>query len=494
MQGVAAYNNNGNKWVLPLIGSLLFFACIAMYEYTDNYYFIPLPFVFLYVALMGVNWKAAYWIFLFFIPCSIELNFNHDASQISLPDEPITWLFLIQFIVMWAAKPNLIPKWWWKNPLVLVVVAQFIWTAVTVIFSKVLFFSFKFLIAKTWYLVVFLILPIWVFTDKKDFAKAFVLMLVPMVITMVIIMIRHRALGFGFRKIEKAIGGLYYNHVEYSTVMSMFFPLLLVALPLTNKKNPIIRLTLAGLIAFFLVAIFLTYARAAMIAVVFAIVVGLAIRLKLVNFIMPAIYGLIAVALVYLGTNNKYFDFRPDYRNTFMHKTFTDHMIATFRGKDMSSMERLYRWVAAFRMSKDRPILGYGPHAFYYYYKPYAVSFFRTYVSRNPEHSTTHNYFIYMLVEQGWPAMLLYALLVMVFFAHAQKVFHRFTDRYYRWVTLGVAMMFAAGFINNFFSELLETHKVGALFYLSIALLIFLDKKSRDLQKEAAEATPVARP
>jgi O-antigen ligase len=154
-------------------------------------------------------------------------------------------------------------------------------------------------------------------------------------------------------------------------------------------------------------------------------------------------------------------------------------MIATFRGQDMSSMERLYRWIAAVRMSTDRPIVGVGPNAFYYFYKPYAVSSFRTYVSRNTEQSTTHNYFLYMLVEQGWPAMLLYALLLMAFFMVAQRTYHRFKDRFYRYATLGVAMMFAAGFVNNFFSELIETHKVGGLFYLSIGLMVVLAHKSR---------------
>jgi hypothetical protein len=48
--------------------------------------------------------------------------------------------------------------------------------------------------------------------------------------------------------------------------------------------------------------------------------------------------------------------------------------------------------------------------------------------------------------------------------------------------------MFAAGFINNFFSELLETHKVGALFYLAMALLVVLDRKSKTLQN-APQAT-----
>ncbi|MEO6833769.1 MAG: O-antigen ligase family protein, partial [Chitinophagaceae bacterium] len=252
----------------------------------------------------------------------------------------------------------------------------------------------------------------------------------------------------------------------------------------TKKWRPWQRAILLLVMPFFCAAIYFTFARGAMLATFFAIGIGIAIRLKLVKFIMPAFYGLIALTTVYMVRHNKYIDFRPDFTHTYSHFTFADHLVATFRGEDMSSMERLYRWIAAVRMSQDQPLHGYGPNSFYFFYKPYAVSSFRTYVSRNTEHSTTHNYFLFMLVEQGWPAMILYALLIMVFFAVAQNTYHRFKDRFYKHITVGVAMMFAAGFINNFFSELIETHKVGIMFYLCIALMIVLDRKSRQPQEE----------
>jgi O-antigen ligase len=159
----------------------------------------------------------------------------------------------------------------------------------------------------------------------------------------------------------------------------------------------------------------------------------------------------------------------------------------------MSARERVYRWIAAVRMSTDKPITGYGPRSFYYFYKPYTVTSFQTYVSRNPEHSTTHNYFLYMLVEQGWPAMLLYAALIYAIFAKAQRIYHRFKDKFYRLVTIGITMTVAAGFINNFFSELIETHKVATLFYIPLALLVILDKKSKEEQESTpADPTPTA--
>jgi O-antigen ligase len=462
--------------------SLLLLSVIA-FAYTSNYFILAVPVAFLYFVLLGLNWQSAYWIFLFTIPLSIQIDFSNDTMSITLPDEPLMWVFLLLFSLVFARNPNTLPKWWWKDKLVFIVVLQYLCTIVAVIFSKMMFYSLKFLLAKTWLLVSFFVLPLWIFREKKDYVRAFWVLLIPMLATIIVILIHHAILGFKFEKVQEAMSGLYYNHVDYSTVISMFFPLLLIAWPLSKGKGIILRGMLLSLILLFAVAIFFSYARAAVIGVVFAIIVGLAIRVRLVNIIMPAIYGLIIMALCYLIPNNKYIDFRPDYNKTYMHKNFVDHIIATFRGKDMSSMERVYRWVAAVRMSQDRPITGYGPRTFYYYYKPYAVTSFATYVSRNKEHSTTHNYFMYMLVEQGWPAMVLYGVLIYAIFAKAQRIYHRFKDRFYRLVTIGLAMVLAVGFINNFFSELIETHKVAALFYIPLGMLILLDKKSREEQE-----------
>jgi O-antigen ligase len=473
------------KWSLIVSFGILFLG-IILFAYTANPIFGALPLGFLYLLLLGVNWKAAYLLFLFCIPVSYDLILANGSLSTSVPDEPMMWLFLLMFPIVWARNPKMFPDWWWRNPIVLIIVLQYLWLIVAVLYSREQLYSIKFLAAKTWFLVSFIVFPIFVFTKKKDFKWGFYLTVIPIIITILIINARHAALGFHFRKVEKAIGEIYYNHVDYSTVMSMAFPLLWVAYRLV-KGLPVQRIILLALIALFAVAIYLTYARAALLAVLFAAIVGIAIRIRLVNFIMPAFYVLLTVLVMYMIKDNKYIDFRPNYERTYMHKHFTDHVIATFKGEDMSSMERLYRWIAAVRMSQDEPVHGFGPNSFYYYYKPYTVTAFKTYVSRNFERSTTHNYFLYMLVEQGWPAMILYAILIMVVLAQAQKIYHRFKDTFYKNCTLGVAMMFGAGFVNNFFSELLETHKVGSLFYLSIALLIVLDRKSRQEELKTEE-------
>lgn len=469
-----------SAWGAGLFMALL----VAFVAWTGNYYLLVLPFGLLFLALLFLNWKAAWWLFLFAMPLSQQIFLLNDTLSTSLPDEPMMWCFLLTFLLLFSARPSILPKWFWRSPLTLIIVAQFIWLIVAVVFSREPFFSIKFLMAKMWFLVAGFILPILIFQAKKDFIKGFFLLVLPILATMVVIVKIHRDLGFDFTLIGRAVGTIYYNRVDYATVISMAFPLVWMAYPLTKHWKKWQRALLLITMPFFCIAIYFTFARGAMLATIFAIMIGVGIRLKLAKFFLPAFYGLIALVMVYMVHHNKYIDFRPDYSHTYSHFTFADHMVATFRGEDMSSMERLYRWIAAVRMSQDEPLTGFGPNSFYFFYKPYTVTSFQTYVSYNPEHSTTHNYFLFMLVEQGWPAMLLYASLLVVFFVIAERTYHRFKDRFYKHVTLGVAMMFAAGFINNFFSELIETHKVGIMFYLCIALLIVLDQKSRQPQEE----------
>jgi predicted ABC-type exoprotein transport system permease subunit len=82
------------------------------------------------------------------------------------------------------------------------------------------------------------------------------------------------------------------------------------------------------------------------------------------------------------------------------------------------------------------------------------------------------------LVEQGYPAMILYALLIFMIFYYGQKVYHRQTERFDKVVVMAAICMIAALFVNNFFSELLETDKIGSLFLMGIALIIAIDFKN----------------
>ena len=174
---------------------------VALFAFTGEYLFIGLPFVYLFLMLAILNWKTAYWVFLFSIPVSIQIWFFNYTLSTSVPDEPIMWVFLLLFLLLLARNPQLIPRWWWQHPLTVVIVLQFLWLIVAVTFSKEPLFSIKFLLAKCWFMVSFFVLPVFVFKSKRDFRIGFLVTLIPLLATALIIFYRHYQIGFNFRKV-----------------------------------------------------------------------------------------------------------------------------------------------------------------------------------------------------------------------------------------------------------------------------------------------------
>ena len=114
--------------------------------------------------------------------------------------------------------------------------------------------------------------------------------------------------------------------------------------------------------------------------------------------------------------------YAPDYETTVSHERFDRLIEASYQFKDISTMERAYRWMAGLEMIAERPLLGFGPANFYENYQAYSVNSFQTYVSDNPEKSGIHNSYLMLIVEQGFIGLLIFlSLIVAVFWKIAQN-------------------------------------------------------------------------
>ena len=481
------YTPSVEKWITWGGGALLL-ACVSLFAYTTNYFFLAIPFIIPVLAWALLNWKTFYWFFLLCVPLSAPVFFLHNAISTTFPDEQFMWLFFVMFIVLVAANYKIIPEWFLRSPLTLILILQFTWLIVAVCFSQDFVLSFKYMLAKSWFMISYILFPIFIFREKKDFITAFKVFVIPVTLHALFAFTWHYFKHFDFWDSNKVVRPFYRNHVDYSTVLSMIFPLLLVAYQLC-KGNKRLRILMLCVIIFYIPAVYYAQARAAMLGIIFSLIVAFAVRRKLVQWILPLFFVFITSVVIFLVRNDKYIDYRPNFKYTYTQVTFADAVTATFRGTDMSSMERFYRWIASARMSTEHPLVGVGPNNFYTHYKGHAVTLFKTYVQRNEEKSTTHNYFIFMLVEQGWPAMILYGILIMAIFSNGQRIYHQCRDPFFKKVTMGLVMVSAVGFVNNFFSELIETDKVGALFFIPIALLIVIDQLNKKADKESPNRT-----
>ncbi|MEO7984463.1 MAG: O-antigen ligase family protein, partial [Bacteroidota bacterium] len=147
--------------------------------------------------------------------------------------------------------------------------------------------------------------------------------------------------------------------------------------------------------------------------------------------------------------------------------------------KDVSTEERFYRWIAGIRMIKDNWLTGYGPNTFYNNYKSYTIPAYKTWVSDNPEHSTVHNYFLLTAIEQGIPGLLFLFILLGAMIWYAQHLYQRVKDIFYKTVATVTAVVLSMIIVLNFLSDLVETDKIGSLFFLCLSLLIVTDMNTR---------------
>jgi O-antigen ligase len=178
--------------------------------------------------------------------------------------------------------------------------------------------------------------------------------------------------------------------------------------------------------------------------------------------------------------NDNYLKFAPNFDNTVFHTDFGEHIVATYQLKDVSNAERFYRWVAGAKMSVEEPLTGYGPNNFYANYKKFADPRFKTWVSDNADHSSVHNYFLLLLIEQGLPGMLIFYFLLYWMLLYAQTLYHRIKDEFYQQTALTIGVILTMITTVIMLSDLIETDKIGGLFYVCLGTLVIIDLKTRD--------------
>ncbi len=457
------------KWFTVLAVSFLLMLMLSLFFGNRMIAVVPFFLLFFPSIIQQPIWLL--YLLLATLPLSTEYHFT-DTLGTDFPDELLMIALTGMFILQMAANPALLNKKQVNQSLFVLLLIHFLWMIVCTVYSENILLSFKYLLAKTWYIVSFVLVPLLYFKSKRRLIIAGFCLLLPMLLTALISIYRHAGFGFSFEKINTTLVPFFRNHVNYGAMLVCLLPVNLAWIYLSSKK--IKQLAIVVLLVL-LAALFLSYSRGAWLAVPVALVLVWAVKNKIVQWVFVTGVVLITIVFTWLAQDNKYLDYRPDYAKTIFHTDFRQHLAATYRGKDLSTAERFYRWTAVKNMVAANPITGVGPNNFYDTYKPFTTSAFKTYVSDNKEHSTVHNYFFLLLTEQGIFGLLFFLALLLGMFWYAQKIYHKTKDRFYRTIALTLTAMLAAITTVNFLSDLIETDKIGSLFFLCLGILLVMD-------------------
>ncbi len=339
------------------------------------------------------------------------------------------------------------------------------WIALTMITAEFPLISLKYLLAKTWYVLPFYVLPFYLFDRETGlFDKTLRWLLVGVAVTGVYTFFMHGLEGWTFAARTNAGKPFFRNHVNYACLLLLSLPICRYLYQQSRQRGYVL---LAGILLVFL---YFTYARIAYVAIAAAVGALVLLRWRVLRLGIYVTILLGVLGSIYFFGSGQYLQYAPEYESTVSHQRFDRLIEASYQMKDISSMERLHRWVAGYHMIEDRPWLGFGPSNFYSTYQPYTVQSFQTYVSDNPEHSGIHNYYLMMAVEQGIPGALIFIGLLLAAFARAESTYRDHDGYKKREIELALLWLTMISVIL-LLNDMVEVLKVGPFFFLSLWLM-----------------------
>jgi O-antigen ligase len=447
-------------WLLPALGVVA--AAVALADWRWLYYglFLTLPFTF-EIPLFG--------------------GFRMDVAS-----EPFMLALTGCVPLLLLAKPDQLRPREWQHPLLLLPLLLIAWATFDIIFSVDKLKSVKYVLAKVWYFVPFVLGTLLLVRRPADFWRVAACYVGAATAEMLCWILPHHApYGFSFGTVNSAVRPFFRNHVIYAAMLSQLLPL---ALGLANQAaGRWQRRAWYGAAGILLLGLLTSYTRASWLAVLLAGLYYFVLRKRLTRWLLVGFAAAVVGTTIFFVQKDNFMRFTPDYEKTIWHgDDFGALLTSTYKLQEVSGMERVYRWVAAAQMIADKPLTGSGPSTFYPEYKRHTVTGFRTYVSDNPEHSTTHNYFLLILAEQGVPGFVLFCLLLSVALLTAERLYHRCTAHPdVQRIVLAVALSLLIIIFHLFLNELVEVDKIGSVLLVGLAVLIragsWLDDRPQDV-------------
>ena len=443
--------------------------CGVGYLLTKNWVVLAVPFALLALLWGLKDFRRLYFLIWATIPFAIEVDLPGGFST-DFPAEPLMWMCCFMLPAYFYLYHKEIDFRFIFHPLFILLVIHFSWIILTSVISSEPIISFKYTLAKSWYLVCFVLIPLLLFRTMDDFKTWGMYYLIPLVGTVLIIMVRHSQYGFTFATINNAVIPIYRNHVDYACTLGIILPYLWILRKwFTGTAG---KIFLYGTIFLVVAGIYFSYTRAAWLCIPLAVGLYYLIRFRLMRAVIPVALALVILFVGYMSFENRYLQYSPDYEKTITHKQFDDLVSATIKMEDISTVERFYRWVAGFYMIKERPLAGFGPASFYSQYHSYADRHFVTYVSDNPEHSGMHNYYLMVAVEQGLIGLGIFLLLIIAVMVFGERLYHQMKESPRRAFLMAALISFGCNLFILTLNDMVETDKLGSFFFLSIAIVI----------------------
>ena len=438
---------------------------------TGEYYLAGLPVLLWVIVQAFLDFRPLFYLLLVTIPLSTDIVLPGGFGT-DLPTEPLaiglSGLFVLHAARHWAEYSAAR----FLHPIALLLYLHIGWILFTTLFSETAVVSLKFSAAKLWYLGGYFLVPVLLVRTPKQLRLVINCIFWPLLFVAAQTLMRHALYGFSFADQFRTMAPFMREHVSYAACLSTFFPWVVYLWWQRGHAGRGRWWFTAVALPLWLLAVFFTFTRAAVVALALAGGAYFLIKFRLLKPALMVAFVAAFLGITYMISGNRYLELAPNFDTTVSHDEFGNLISATYKLEDISTMERLYRWVAGGHMVPYRPVTGWGPGTFLEHYKGFTVANFETYVSDNEDRSGIHSYYLMTLVEQGFPGLAIFLLYVIGALVIGERLYHRTEDPEVKNAIMAALLALLIVDAFNIINDQMETDKVGAQYLLNLAVLV----------------------
>jgi O-antigen ligase len=420
----------------------------------------------------------------FLTPFAINLQDLEGGLGISLPTEPIIFGIMIIFLLKQLHKLSFDPDVI-KHPVTIAVFMNLTWIFITSITSDLPVVSFKFLIARLWFVVVFYFLGTRMFRNYKKIKTFIWLYLIPFAVIIVYTLICHAQVNFDEQIANYIMSPFYNDHTVYGAMLAMFLPVLLF-FTVNKKYSASIRFAAVMLLVIYIVGLIFSYTRAAWVSLAVAFIAFFLLKFKVkFRVLLMGFSVLAAIAFVYqTDIVMKLEKNRQDASQDFDKHIESISNIST----DASNLERINRWNAAFRMFHERPFFGWGPGTYSFEYAPFQHAKEKTIISTNMgDKGNAHSEYIGPLCESGFLGLLTFITIIICVLSAGFRLYYTITDYETKNLVLCILLGFITYITHGALNNFLDTDKASVPFWGFVAMIVAIDIYHRNRDEEIKE-------
>ena len=479
------------KHSLVIILVCIYLVADMVFTGYNLYFFNLLPVFLLMIYLVFARLDLMYFIIIFFTPLSVQLIDFLPTSPVdfAIPTEPMLFGMMVIFYYKLLYDRSLDIRII-THPVTYAVFFNILWLLITSITSSMPLVSFKFLLARVWFITIYYFLAILVFRKYRSIPVFIWCYVIAMVAVVIFTITRH--LQYGLDDVKAAhivMSPFFRDHTSYGAILAMLI-CALGGVIFHRSSHIFFRVILWGTWLLLATGLLLSFTRAAWMSVFVAAGI-LALTIFRIQFRYIVVVGIICV--IYLGEKRTELLQKMEQNRQNSSSSITVHVKSMSNiSTDESNLERINRWNSALRMFREKPLFGHGPGTYMFKYAPYQLSRDKTAISTDfGDLGNAHSEYIGPLAESGFFGGLSIVIIGIISLITGFRVYKRLTNKRMKGIVLGMVLGLITYLVHGSLNNFLDTDKASALFWGFIAAFVSLDifypwenqNEGKDLEK-----------